>query len=255
MARERYLVGAGEDTIHTGVIELKTPRDKRKNWWFYHKNHLILGIVGAAILGSIVWSIVSKVEPDYTVGMITSYNVPAQVLESLEGHLAQYADDRNGDGRVVVQVNSYVFGSAASAEDVQATQAAYARFAGDATLASCILYIHDDMGFKSLGDSFQGFFQYNDGSPMPDDAWDYENAMRPWEEIPGLAEFSAQGSGISNWTPEVVQELCSRLRLSVRTTVDSNIEGDKKKMAYYEDSMAMLRRLETNEKTQAGPGA
>ncbi|WP_322172584.1 hypothetical protein [Acutalibacter caecimuris] len=254
MARERYLVGAGEDTIHTGVIELKTPRDKRRNWWFYHKTHLIVGIVGTIILGSVIWSIVSKVEPDYTVGMITSYNIPGEVMESLENHLAQYADDRNGDGRVVVQVSSYVFGNPASAEDMQATQASYARFAGDATMASCILYIHDDAGFKSLGDSFQGFFQYNDGTAMPDTAWDYENAMRPWAEVPGLAAFTAQGNELSNWTPEVVQELCSRLRISVRTAEGSNIEKDEKKMAYYEDSMAMLRRLEKDEKLPAAQG-
>ena len=52
MARERYLLGAGEDTIHSGVIELKTAKDKRANWWFYHKNHLIIGIIMTIVVGS-----------------------------------------------------------------------------------------------------------------------------------------------------------------------------------------------------------
>ena len=58
MARERYLLGAGEDTIHSGVIELKTAKDKRANWWFYHKNHLIIGIIMTIVVGSLIYSIV-----------------------------------------------------------------------------------------------------------------------------------------------------------------------------------------------------
>ncbi len=241
MARERYLVGAGEDTIHSGVIELKTAKDKRANWWYYHKKHLFVGILVGAIVVSMVYSIVSKVEPDYTIGMITSYSLPGAVQEELEQTLTAYADDRNGDGKVVVQVNSYVFGSETA--DPQAVQASYARFAGDVTMGSCMIYFHDEAGFSALRGDLAGLFQYNDGSPMPEEAKDFENAMRPWEDFAALKDFNGQGSELVNWTPEIVQELCSRLRVSVRTTVDTNLEGDEKKMAYFEDSLALYQRL------------
>lgn len=243
MARERYLLGAGEDTIHTNVIELKTAKDKRANWWYYHKNHLIFGIIMALIVGSLIYSIASKVDPDYSIALVTSYNLPDEVLTALEEHIAPYADDRNGDGRTVVQMNNYVFGDVATSTDYQAQQAAYARFAGDASMGSCIIYIHDQAGFSSAEGDFPGFFQYNDGSPMPDTAHDYENAMRPWSDFAGLADF-ASSSSLEKWTPQVLETLCGKLRVSVRTTVDSNLERSDKLMAYYEDSVALLDRLE-----------
>lgn len=243
MARERYLVGAGEDTIHSGVIELKTAKDKRANWWFYHKNHLIIGIIMTIIVGSLIYSIASKVDPDYSIALITSYNVPSEVLEALEAHITPYADDRNGDGQTVVTLCNYVFGDVGSSNDYQAQQAAYARFAGDTTLGTCIIYMHDQSGFSSLEGDFPGFFQYNDGSPMPDEAHDYENAMRSWSDFAGLADFPSSTS-LEKWTPDVLEELCGRLRVSVRTTVDTNLEKSDKLMAYYQDSVALLDRLE-----------
>lgn len=243
MARERYLLGAGEDTIHSGVIELKTAKDKRANWWFYHKNHLIIGIIMTIVVGSLIYSIASKVNPDYTIALITSYNLPEEVLSAMEEHIAPYADDRNGDGRAVVEINSYVFGDVASSSDFQARQAAYARFAGDTSMGTCIIYMHDSTGFANLEGDFPGFFQYNDGSPMPDEARDFENAMRDWSEFQGLADFAAS-SQLEKWTPEVLEELCGRLRVSVRTAVDSNLESSDKLMAYYADSLALLDRLE-----------
>ena len=54
MARERYLLNAGEDTIHDNEIKLVTAKDKRKNWWYYHKRHLLVGIIAAAMVGSLI---------------------------------------------------------------------------------------------------------------------------------------------------------------------------------------------------------
>ena len=45
MARERYLLEDTEDTIHQNPITPTTGKEKRQNWWFYHKVHLIVGII------------------------------------------------------------------------------------------------------------------------------------------------------------------------------------------------------------------
>lgn len=252
MARERYLLGAQEDTIHTGVIELKTAREKRKNWWYYHKGYLLIGLIVAVIAASWIYSAFFRPKPDYSFGLVTSFSVPAEVRESLEKHIAQYADDRNGDGQVMVTVNSYIFGDTLSSNDYQAVQAAFTRFAGDATMGTNIIYFHDEDGLLALEDSLQGFFQYNNGETMPEEAKDFENAMRPWSDFAGLAEFKAEGSELSNWTPEVVQELCGRLRVSVRAKDGSNIEKEDKLLKYYDDSLALLDRLERGEMLAQG---
>ena len=45
MARERYLLNDTEDTIHQNQIKPTTGKEKRENWWFYHKVHLIVGVI------------------------------------------------------------------------------------------------------------------------------------------------------------------------------------------------------------------
>lgn len=247
MARERYLLDVGEDTIHTGVIELKTKKDKAKNWWYYNKRILLFSVLAAALVISWIVSVVTNVEPDYTVGMITSFSLPSEVRDELESYLAPYCDDRNGDGKVKVMVNNYVFGDTSSTQDYQLMQAAYTRFAGDASMGSCMIYIHDEDGVKAMGDVLEGFFMYNDGTPMPEGAMDFENASKPWGDYQGLKDFTADGNELNNWTPQVVEELCKRLSLSIRTT-EGAVEKDEKLTKYHEDSQKLLERLEKGEK-------
>lgn len=251
MARERYLLGAGEDTIHSGAIVPETAREKRANWWFYHKTHLFVALIMAGVLVSLVYSIVSQVEPDYTIGLITSYIMPDEAQEQMEAHIAQYGDDRNGDGQVVVQINNYVFPSELNTTtDYQSIQANMTRFAGDTALNDCMIYFHDEGGFDSVRENFNGFFQYNDGSPMPEEAADYENAMRAWDELRGFDDFEPELSGMNNWTPEILLKLCGRLRFSVRTDEGAKFSQDEKQMAYYQDSLELLDRLLSGEKPQ-----
>ncbi len=254
MARERYLLDVGEDTIHTGVIELKTKKDKAKNWWYYNKRILLFVAIVAAVAFSWIYSVVTKVEPDYTVGMITSFSLPSEVTEELERYLEPFCEDRNGDGKVKVIVSNYVFGDNSSNQDYQMTQAAYTRFAGDAAIGSCMIYIHDQDGLSALGDGLDGFFLYNDGGTMPEGARDFDNASRPWSDYEGLEDFTADGNELNNWTPEVVQELCKRLSISLRTT-EGAVEKDEKLTAYHQDSVKLLERLERGERISPESGS
>ena len=187
MARERYLLNAGEDTIHQNEIKLVTGKDKRKNWWYYHKVHLLVGIIVVGLVGSFIYSMVTKVNPDYTIGLLTSYSMPSNGLDQLEQCITPYADDRNGDGQVVVTVVNYVYSDDADADATQ-QQAAVVRFLADASSNTCMIYLHDQEAFDALSRSdFGGLFQYNDGTAMPEDADDFENAMLSWDEIPNLS--------------------------------------------------------------------
>lgn len=244
MARERYLHGAGEETIHSNEITTDTGREKAENWWFYHKNRLIVLLLAGAMLFSIFYSIFSKVKPDYTVAMLTSFTMPTNGVEELERCLQEYADDRNGDGKVVVHVETYVFSGkeAASEQQYQQEQAAMARFSVDTTFNDSMLFLHDATAFKIFEPDFDGFFQYNDGAPMPAGATDFENAMTDWADIPALASFEPQMADADDaFTGEGLSVLYGRLRLSVRT--DSGAEFDDETRQYYEDSLALKDRL------------
>ena len=108
MARERYLLEDTEDTIHQNPITPTTGKEKRQNWWFYHKVHLIVGIIAVIFAASVIWSFVSKENPDYYVAIMTEYMLPVDLQLDLEEHLEQYADDRNGDGEVAVALQYYL---------------------------------------------------------------------------------------------------------------------------------------------------
>ena len=73
MARERYLLDDTEDTIHENEIKPQTAADKRKNWWDYHKVHVLLVVLAIAVVGYFIYSVTSKTKPDYTITVMTQY--------------------------------------------------------------------------------------------------------------------------------------------------------------------------------------
>ncbi len=246
MARERYLINAGEETIHQNEIKLVTGKDKRKNWWYYHKVHLLIGVVAVVLVGSFVYSMVTKVNPDYTIALLTSYSMPETGLDQLEECITPYADDRNGDGKVTVTVVNYAFSNDPNADYAQ-QQAAQVRFAADASSNQVMIYLHDEAAFEVMEAAFKGFFQYNDGTPMAEDATDFENAMVPWSDFKAFAKFQPVVEEGELYTADVLSELYSRLRVSCRVAEGSSIEKKEKDMAYYESSMALYERLKNDE--------
>lgn len=256
MARERYLVNADEDTIHANEIKPETPRDKRKNWWFYHKGQVIACMIAAAVLFSIVYSIVSQVKPDYTVALLTSYSMPENGRRELERCISAYADDRNGDGKVTVSVVNYVFSStsSASSEAAQQQQAMMTKFAADCTLNESMIFLHDEEAFQILQVNFGGFFLYNDGTTMPENAADYENAMSQWSDFSAFSEFVPKTDVEDSFTSDVLLQLYEKLRVSVRAAEGTSIEKKEKDVAYHRDSLELYRRLKTGEAPESLEG-
>lgn len=168
MAREGYLVHEGEETIHSDKLKRTplTPKEKRQNFWYYHKWHVLIGIVAAILLGFIIYDAVSKVEPDYEIGLITEYDVPDNVVQDMESKLALGAKDRNGDGKVVVQVSNYALGG--DTTNAQVTAANVTRLMGDFTTYSDMLFICDSKGYA--------YIQKQDG-------WDTSNVKLPMPKV------------------------------------------------------------------------
>jgi len=243
MARERYLLDDSEDTIHSNVIELKTAKEKRKNWWYYHKGYLLIAVIAVALVAYAIFSVAAQPKPDYSVVVLSSFSLPDEVAAALEEHLSRYADDRNNNGKAEVKVVNYTFSDISSPE---ANQASFIRFAGDAENGDSIIYLCDEEALGWLGEGMAGFFQYNSGNPMSEDAGDYENAMRPWDSFQGLKSFAPEGTD-SGWTTQQIQELCGRLNVFVRATNGSPLWKDEKKLAYHADSLLFLERLESGE--------
>lgn len=63
--------------------------DKKKadNFWHYHKFHIIIGLIAAIIIGYSVYSFVTRVEPDITIGLMGEVNQDS--LDSFEAKIVK----------------------------------------------------------------------------------------------------------------------------------------------------------------------
>lgn len=104
MARGILLAGVDEEELRPDPKpeEPKTPRGKWENFWFYHKWHVLIGLVVAAVVGFCVFDVVTKVHPDYDGMILTADQVLYEYQQEMNKALVSYADDVNGDGKLRV---------------------------------------------------------------------------------------------------------------------------------------------------------
>lgn len=165
-----------------------TPRQKRANWWHYHKWYVVLCVMVVAVAGYLITRALDlwEVKPDYQVAYVGSTALPEDTVNALETALAALGTDCSGDGRVVVRLNQYVMG------DSGGDGAIYAYAGGTmlmADLNSCDSY------FFLLEDpeTFQRNYQVLrrlDGTLPADTDRDYESCCLLWEDCPVLRDLT-----------------------------------------------------------------
>ena len=86
-----------------------TPEEKRRNWWHYHKWHVVIGVALVGIGANLVWNAlgIGEVEPDYRFAYVGTNYLPEDTAAALETALAGLGEDLNGDGQVVVSLRQY----------------------------------------------------------------------------------------------------------------------------------------------------
>lgn len=106
MASYRYLQDINPET---NIEPTPDPpkKDKIKNWWYYNKIKLISAIVLLVIFIYFIVSMVTQTRPDYTVGIISPNTFPDNFTAQLSKELTPFFDDKNDDGKVVVDVITY----------------------------------------------------------------------------------------------------------------------------------------------------
>lgn len=262
MARERYLINAGEDTIHDPNAEKKalqkenTPKGKWQNFWFYHKWHVVIAVFVLLIAAYSIVSAVNTVKPDYEVGMLVAKMYPDSVTEALGNEMEKYGKDRNGDGKVTVQVDQYYIpldgggsasgpasssaGGIASGVDPQIVIANQTKFIGDINTGSCILFLTDDASFLSQEKSGNHIFAYLDGKTPQESATDYEKMRLPLLKTK-LRDVTLPVSTITGSTTVRAADLLGDTSFSLRTYYGTSIEDKEKD--YYEASKELLEKL------------
>ena len=195
-----------------------TKKEKAQNWWHYHK-FIVLGVVLGII--AVVWIVkdtVFQTRPDVQVGYIGRHDLPIDTVNALQDALTPYCTDLNGDGKVVVQVNSYTvdFDSENASADAYTQMAGVTRLSADLGESGTlyVMLIEDPAGFQGS----TGALAYLDGTPPADDADDWQNMVYRWTDCPVLT-----GLDLGDYTSDAVQsesgssqELLSQYYIGIR---------------------------------------
>lgn len=147
-----------------------TKKEKWINWWEYHWGHVLIAVAVVIVAAIFLGSFFFRIRPDYKVICVGEYYVPMEV-EELQEALAQFGQDANGDGRVVVQVRSYAIGEASTNYEADVIA-----LTGDISVCNSQIFIMDDA--QSFAERY-GIIS--------------EDACYSWEDCPALKDIDLGG--------------------------------------------------------------
>ena len=175
------------------VEQYKTPESKKEytkqekaaNWWHYHKLYVGIAVIAVVLVVWMVHDVVTRV-------------LPTDTVTALENTLAAYCDDRNGDGKVVVELVQYNLDFDSERENTDA----YTQMAGVTRLSADLssedgpyIFIMQDTDYAQQFAETTGALQYLDGT-MPDTEnvdendnviVDWTKMVYRWTDCPALA--------------------------------------------------------------------
>lgn len=163
MAREGMLLHAGEDRINPTGPEPPRKRDFG-DFWYYHKWHLLIALVAVVFVGFLLHDLLFKVSPDYQVSVVSEQYLSDASAQQMEQELAKYGTDLNGDGKVLVQLNQYVFPTDKTIQN-QANAAAWVKFESDLTAGTSVIFFTDDASFRSVQKQLKIFGNADGSAP------------------------------------------------------------------------------------------
>ena len=125
----------------------RTRKQRRQNWWHYHKWHVGIGIAGIAIVGNLAWHALTQIHPDYQIAYVGTCPLSEEEAAAWEERLSALGTAHNGDGRLVVRLNQYPTGG--SDGDLMYAAASNVKLMAD--LNACESYfflLEDPEGFQ-----------------------------------------------------------------------------------------------------------
>ena len=163
-----------------------TPQQRRDNWWRYHWLYVLAGVLAVLTAAGIAWERFARAEYDCGAALVTRYAVTQKELSALKTALEAAAEDSNSDGRVQVSVNDiqidYTATDLDDASIRQMTTNVDKLHADFYTGQSGVFILDDPENFQRN----HAALRYLDGSEPTEDAVDWENMVRHWNDSPVL---------------------------------------------------------------------
>ncbi len=108
MASE-YLLKKYKD-VKPDEVRTLTKKEKWRNWWYYHKWHVVVAVLAAVCIGNLLWNAlgIGETKPDYSIAYVGRTPLSEETAEALRSGFAALSSDLNGDGKVTVELLQYV---------------------------------------------------------------------------------------------------------------------------------------------------
>lgn len=131
-----------------------TRQEKVKNWWYYHKWHLLIAAAVIFLIADISSDILTnhRNQPDYSIAYVGSSYLPEDTVTQLTDALAQLGEDLNGNGTVQVALHQYLVYSQEAADQSSSTDnysmlyTAQVQLAADLENCSSFFFLMEDPG-------------------------------------------------------------------------------------------------------------
>lgn len=186
MASE-YLLKKYQDVKPDQVREL-TKEEKRRNWWHYHKWHVVIAAVLAVCVGNILWNAlgIGETKPDYSIAYVGSVPLSEETAAALCDGLAAISPDLNGDGKVTVELQQYVSVNTGDSDSLYYAQAARVQLVADITdCKSYFFLLEDPAGFQEATSALRNL----DGSLPADGDLTPDGKYVIWGDCPRLTQI------------------------------------------------------------------
>lgn len=166
-----------------------TPSERRRNWLYYHKIWLIIGAVLLLSVVSILWNAlgIGHTKPDYIFALVDDTALDDVTARAFEKQMALLGSDRNGDGKVSVELRQYTTTPSSDAET-----AWYYGVASNTHLVADITRGDSYFFLTRQPEALQRAYHLladADGNPPPDGDTGIEGKVRAWSECPVLTSL------------------------------------------------------------------
>ena len=195
MPSARYTLNIKPEDLQPDVPRELTKKEKLANWWHYHWKWVALALIALGMVGLTLKDIFGQPKPDYRIAVVTRYNIAEEATDQLSAALSAYGQDLNGDGQVLVQVDTYTIDftgyaepseSEAAMTDVASNYeqvASLTRLTADIQDNQTLIFLLDDpAGFQEVG----GVLASSEGAAAPDPKSLEGVDLFLWEDCPAL---------------------------------------------------------------------
>ncbi len=202
-----------------------TKEEKLRNWFDYHKWHLVIAAVLIIIAADLAHSayVSARSVPDYQIAYVGTKTLPSDTVSALGAAAAAFGEDLTGNGEITVSVVQYVKNTeeAAGNEAVAGSNtASEIRLMADLEDCTSAFFLLEDP--EAFEESYMVLQPLSDG-----------RLALPFEEVPGLAnadlgtyeESLITGETVSGESAELLTGLSLARRLPREGSENKNQEA------------------------------